>query len=139
MDLSNLSQSKEQMILSYGQHVSAACPAGDADTGAMQQASMTSQPPTEEALVDNKWVAGYVDQFAVLYARSFAKARGDIFTSLNIKQCIALAIIAGLCWLQIQKTEASISDRSAFIFFALTFWFVREHLTLSVGKQRRPP
>jgi len=51
-------------------------------------------------------------------------------TLLNTVQALVLAIITGLCWLQMDFAEDTIDDRSSFMFFIMTFW---PFYTLLVG------
>ncbi|CAF3590114.1 unnamed protein product [Adineta steineri] len=71
---------------------------------------------------EGKWPIGFVAQMLILFSRSFRLTGKAQFTFLNFAQAFSLAVICGLCWLQMDYTEDTIPDRSSFIFFIMTFW-----------------
>ncbi|CAF0837440.1 unnamed protein product [Adineta steineri] len=71
---------------------------------------------------EGKWPIGFLAQMLILFSRSFRLTGKAQFTFLNFAQALSLAVICGLCWLQMDYTEDTIPDRSSFIFFIMTFW-----------------
>ncbi len=79
---------------------------------------------------EGKWPIGFLPQMLILFSRSFLMTGKSQLTFLNTVQALALAVITGLCWLQMDFTEDTIVDRSSFMFFIMTFW---PFYTLLVG------
>ncbi|UJR07235.1 hypothetical protein I4U23_011523 [Adineta vaga] len=71
---------------------------------------------------EGKWPIGFLSQVLILFHRSFRMTANKQFTLLNIGQALILAIMTGLCWLQMDFSEDTIPDRSSFTFFIMTFW-----------------
>jgi len=71
---------------------------------------------------ESKWPIGFLPQMLILFSRCFRLTGKSQFTFLNFGQALALAVIAGLCWLRMDFIETTIPDRSSFIFFIMTFW-----------------
>lgn len=69
-----------------------------------------------------KWPTGFLEQYSVLFQRSFKVAVKEQFTWLNFIQSLLVALITGFCWLRMPFTESSIPDRSSYIYFILIFW-----------------
>ena len=137
MDVANQEDAKK-VLIEAAQHKKL-----ESGSGSQDQLSPLSHSGVESVVgvSDSKWATGFFEQFVVLYKRSFTKAWGEIFKPLAVKQCLALAVITGLFWLQMENNEKSIPDRSSFVFFALTFW-VRAHActrTAAAGNARVAP
>ncbi|CAF1221195.1 unnamed protein product [Didymodactylos carnosus] len=71
---------------------------------------------------ESKWPINMFAQFLVLYSRANKLTGKNEFTLLNIAQALSLAIVCGLCWLQMPFKESTIPDRASFVFFLMTFW-----------------
>jgi hypothetical protein len=71
---------------------------------------------------ESKWPIGFLPQMLILFSRVFRLTGKAQFTFINIGQALGLAVISGLCWLRMDFAENTISDRSSFIFFLMTFW-----------------
>ncbi len=66
-----------------------------------------------------------VVQMYVLMLRSFKQRKGDLLTWLDLAQVLALSIISGLIWLQMDYKESAIGDRSGFLFFVAMVWMLQ--------------
>jgi ABC-type multidrug transport system permease subunit len=71
---------------------------------------------------EKKWPIGFLPQMLILFSRVFRLTGKTQFTFLNAGQALGLAVICGLCWLRMDFAENTITDRSSFIFFLMTFW-----------------
>ncbi|CAF4139106.1 unnamed protein product, partial [Adineta steineri] len=71
---------------------------------------------------EGKWPIGFLAQMLILFSRSFRLTGKAQFTILNFGQALSLAVVCGLCWLQMDYNESTIPDRSSFMFFLMTFW-----------------
>ncbi|UJR07236.1 hypothetical protein I4U23_011524 [Adineta vaga] len=71
---------------------------------------------------EGKWPIGFLSQVLILFHRSFLLTGKSQFTFPNFAQALALAIIAGLCWLRMDFVDYTIPDRSAFLYFIMTLW-----------------
>eukprot|EP00546_Thalassionema_frauenfeldii_P006522 CAMPEP_0178908188 /NCGR_PEP_ID=MMETSP0786-20121207/7785_1 /TAXON_ID=186022 /ORGANISM="Thalassionema frauenfeldii, Strain CCMP 1798" /LENGTH=657 /DNA_ID=CAMNT_0020580065 /DNA_START=116 /DNA_END=2089 /DNA_ORIENTATION=- len=67
---------------------------------------------------NNTWLT----QFHVLIHRSLKNTRSAIFTPVNLIKSVAIGLIAGLLWFQIERTENTVRDVSSFFFFTMTYW-----------------
>ena len=65
----------------------------------------------------------YSTQFRVLLTRAFRNSKAQLFTALNVFQCLAISLLCGLVWYQMPQSETSIQDRGGFIFFFMVYWF----------------
>jgi len=74
---------------------------------------------------ESKWPIGFLSQMLILLSRTFLMTGRRELTFLNCVQSLSLAVFCGLCWLRMDFTEDTISDRSSFIFFLMTFWPLR--------------
>jgi hypothetical protein len=71
---------------------------------------------------ESKWPIGFVPQMLILFSRVFVLTGRDQFKITNIAQALGLAVVSGLCWLRMHFAENTISDRSSFVFFLMTYW-----------------
>lgn len=69
-----------------------------------------------------KFNTSWTTQFKVLLHRSLKNSRSAILTPINIIKSVALGLLTGLLWYQIDLTESTIPDRGSFLFFAITYW-----------------
>ncbi|CAF0837422.1 unnamed protein product [Adineta steineri] len=79
---------------------------------------------------EGKWPIGFLAQTLILFSRSFQLTGKAQFTFLNFAQALSLAVVCGLCWLQLDYNESTIPDRSSYIFFIMIFWPIQ---TLMMG------
>ena len=68
------------------------------------------------------YAASYLTQIRVLLKRAFKNSTTQLFTALNVFQCIAISCLCGLVWFQMSRSEASVQDRGGFIFFFMVYW-----------------
>ena len=101
----------------------------DNEAAAEEQDSQTKEVGETEASLDHnlledakKYNTTWLTQYLVLTHRSLKNSRSAIFTTLNLVKSVALGILAGLLWFQIEKTEDSVRDISSFFFFTMTYW-----------------
>ena len=78
---------------------------------------------TDTTMGGSKFATSYKTQFQVLLVRAWIQAKSVLFTTLNLVQCVVIAVLCGLLWFQMEEKEKHISDVSSFVFFFMTFWF----------------
>jgi ABC-type multidrug transport system ATPase subunit/ABC-type multidrug transport system permease subunit len=69
-----------------------------------------------------KYNTSWATQYSVLIHRSLKGSRSSIFTALNMMKSVAIGIVAGIIWWQMPYTESTVSDRSSYFFFTMTYW-----------------
>jgi ABC-type multidrug transport system ATPase subunit/ABC-type multidrug transport system permease subunit len=72
---------------------------------------------------DSNFASSYCSQLYALLIRSLNAERGNALTKLNISETIIIALIAGICWFQMEFSEERIRDINGFCFFSIAFWF----------------
>ncbi len=70
----------------------------------------------------HKYNTSWSTQYRVLVHRALKNSRSAIFTPLNMIKSALLGIITGLMWFQLEYTERTVRDRSAYFFFTMTYW-----------------
>ena len=90
----------------------------------------------EEPDNEEKWPIGFFAQMLILFSRSFYLTGKRQFKIPDAVQCILLAVVTGLCWFQMEWSEKSVVDRSAFFYFITTFWTFK---TMLNGISSFPP
>lgn len=69
-----------------------------------------------------KYLASYRTQFIILLERALLNSKAQLVTNLNVFQAIAVALICGALWWDMPNKETRVADKSAFIFFFMTYW-----------------
>ena len=69
-----------------------------------------------------KYNASWWTQFKVLTHRCLKGSRSSIFTTLNMLKSVAIGVVAGCLWFQVENTERTVYDRSSFYFFTQAYW-----------------
>ncbi|CAF1071493.1 unnamed protein product [Adineta steineri] len=115
-EIKSISQFKEQNSSEGRKYLSAEPSGNESDLTNPDNVNLISRKHS------SKWPIGFFSQMIILFSRSFRLTGKTQFTLLNFAQALSLAVISGLCWLQMDFVESTIPDRSSFIFFIMTFW-----------------
>jgi len=67
---------------------------------------------------NNSWFT----QYRVLMHRCLKNTRTAIFTTINFIKSIAIGLVAGMLWFQVERTEKNVRDTSSYFFFTMTYW-----------------
>ena len=70
----------------------------------------------------SKYGSSWSKQLIILMKRSLKNSRAAVFTWLNFVKSGLIGIVMGLLWFQMDYTEQTVNDRSAYYFFTMTFW-----------------
>ena len=70
----------------------------------------------------NKYNTGWTTQYYILMHRALKNSRSAIFTTLNLVKSVAIGVVAGILWFQMDYTERNINDIRSYYFFTMTFW-----------------
>lgn len=77
-----------------------------------------------EIQVRKEWTSSWLDQFMIIFRRTFRERRRDYFDMLRLVQSLGVAVVLGLLWWKSKTdTEAHLRDQvmklqSFFFFFA---------------------
>lgn len=82
---------------------------------------MTAPIESEKEKKKSSYPIPWFKQFSILWQRSFRQTRGVYFSKLPFIQIIAIAVIAGIFWLQVPKRESRIGDEMGALFFVGIF------------------
>lgn len=69
-----------------------------------------------------KYNTSWLTQYFVLTHRAMKNSRSAIFTPLNLIKSLALGVVSGLLYFQLDYTEENINDIRSYYFFTMTFW-----------------
>ncbi|XP_014675175.1 PREDICTED: ABC transporter G family member 22-like, partial [Priapulus caudatus] len=91
-----------------------------------------------EDYYDEKWPTCFWTQYTVLNKRDFIQAKNKILSKWAAIQVVSVAIMAGLVWFQIERTEERLTDRKGILFFTIIYWMVTPMMaTLSAFPEER--
>lgn len=87
-----------------------------------QSVSVASNFVENNALINaRRWPTNWFEQFLILVVRAFKLRKGHMLSKLNILQILFIALLAGLIWFRIPRTESNIPDFVAAAFFLQTY------------------
>ena len=69
-----------------------------------------------------KYPTTWWQQYSILTHRALKNSRSAIFTPLNLIKSLALGLVSGLLWYQLDYTEANVYNIQSYYFFTMTFW-----------------
>jgi hypothetical protein len=108
------SSAREHLISSYAQYSSKK---EDIESGGRGQQKSELPAPSK----GSDYPASWFQQFLILLHRSLVLQKPKIFDKIPLIQILSVAIIIGLLWLRVDKTEERIQDRLAIVFFIAIF------------------
>lgn len=76
----------------------------------------------DEETVERKYNTSWTTQYLVLIHRCLKNSRSSIFTPLNLVKSVCVGAVSGMLWWQMDYTEKTVKDRSAYFFFTMTYW-----------------
>jgi len=76
----------------------------------------------DEETTKRKYNTSWTAQYLVLIHRCLKNSRSSIFTPLNLIKSVCIGVISGMLWWQMDYTESTVRDRSAYFFFTMTYW-----------------
>ncbi|KAM7252247.1 hypothetical protein ACFE04_024130 [Oxalis oulophora] len=73
--------------------------------------------------VKRDWTLSWLNQFAIIYRRTFKARKRDYFDKLRLVQSLSVAVLLGLLWWK-SKTdnEAHLRDQVGLMFYICIFW-----------------
>lgn len=67
--------------------------------------------------------ANYMTQLVHLFIRSWKSSSTNSFSVLNISQTVAVALVIGSCWLQLNcQLESNVAAVSSYLYFIQSYW-----------------
>ncbi|KAK7386020.1 hypothetical protein VNO78_32066 [Psophocarpus tetragonolobus] len=73
--------------------------------------------------VKKDWTVSWLDQFVILYKRTFRARCKDYFDKLRLLQALGIALLLGLLWWKSStNTEAEVRDQVGLMFYICIFW-----------------
>ncbi|CAI0378408.1 unnamed protein product [Linum tenue] len=73
--------------------------------------------------VKKEWTSSWLEQFRIIYKRTFKERCRDYFDKLRLVQALGIAVLLGLLWWKSQTaTEAQLRDQIGLMFYICIFW-----------------
>lgn len=70
----------------------------------------------------SKYNTNWATQYYILMHRALKNSRSAIFTTLNLVKSVAIGVVAGTLWFQMEYSERNVNDIRSYYFFTMTFW-----------------
>lgn len=69
-----------------------------------------------------KYATSWWAQYRILTHRALKNSRSAIFTPINLIKSLAIGLVTGLLYFQLEYTEQNVNDIRSYYFFTMTFW-----------------
>ncbi|CAL4181067.1 unnamed protein product, partial [Meganyctiphanes norvegica] len=86
--------------------------------------TITAKNTCDELKQTSRWTTSFFTHVKVLTERNFLVTRPFLLSRLNWFQTVFLALIAGLLWFKVGRTEAELADIQGWMFFSTTYWML---------------
>lgn len=78
----------------------------------------------DQCCQESKWPSGFFTQLYALTSRNFIDGRARMLSKLNWVQTIGLAIISGMIWFQVRRSEETLTDIKGWMYFSTMYWMM---------------
>ena len=73
---------------------------------------------------ENRWPSSFLTQLNALTSRNFIDGKARMLSKLNWVQTIGLALIAGIIWFQVRRSEETLTDIKGWMYFSTMYWMM---------------